>query len=68
MKMPDCGDNSCLYAKNKKGMRTNGGCRCDICPKCGYRTCHPKSPKKHYKWCPQQDWLPEHHRSRLNEE
>jgi hypothetical protein len=24
----DCGDNSCLYAKNKGGMRTNGGCRC----------------------------------------
>ena len=24
----DCGDNSCLYAMNKTGMRTNGGCRC----------------------------------------
>lgn len=24
----DCGDNSCLYAENKTGMRTNGGCRC----------------------------------------
>ena len=24
----DCGDNSCLFAKNKKGVRTNGGCRC----------------------------------------
>lgn len=24
----DCGDNSCLYAPKKKGMRTNGGCRC----------------------------------------
>lgn len=24
----DCGDNSCLYAKKKSGMRTNGGCRC----------------------------------------
>jgi len=24
----DCGDNSCLFAKNKGGMRTNGGCRC----------------------------------------
>ena len=24
----DCGDNSCRYASNKKGMRTNGGCRC----------------------------------------
>lgn len=25
---PDCGDNSCMFAKNKGGMRTNGGCRC----------------------------------------
>jgi hypothetical protein len=24
----DCGDNSCRYATNKTGMRTNGGCRC----------------------------------------
>lgn len=24
----DCGDSSCLFAKNKGGMRTNGGCRC----------------------------------------
>lgn len=24
----DCGDNSCLFATNKTGMRTNGGCRC----------------------------------------
>lgn len=24
----DCGDNSCLFAKSKGGMRTNGGCRC----------------------------------------
>ena len=24
----DCGDHSCLYAMNKTGMRTNGGCRC----------------------------------------
>jgi len=26
----DCGDSSCLCAAEKKGMRTNGGCRCDI--------------------------------------
>jgi hypothetical protein len=26
---PDCGDNSCLCAFHKHGMRTNGGCRCD---------------------------------------
>jgi hypothetical protein len=25
---PDCGDNSCQFALEKKGMRTNGGCRC----------------------------------------
>ena len=24
----DCGDNSCHFAKDKSGMRTNGGCRC----------------------------------------
>ena len=24
----DCGDNSCVFAKNRGGMRTNGGCRC----------------------------------------
>lgn len=24
----DCGDNSCYFAKDKGGMRTNGGCRC----------------------------------------
>ena len=24
----DCGDNSCIFAKEKKGQRTNGGCRC----------------------------------------
>lgn len=25
----DCGDQSCLYAMNHGGMRTNGGCRCN---------------------------------------
>ena len=24
----DCGDSSCQFAKNKGGMRTNGGCTC----------------------------------------
>jgi hypothetical protein len=24
----DCGDNSCLCASKRGGMRTNGGCRC----------------------------------------
>ncbi|HQL66915.1 MAG TPA: hypothetical protein PK151_05140 [Caldisericia bacterium] len=24
----DCGDNSCMFATPKDGMRTNGGCRC----------------------------------------
>lgn len=28
MRELDCGDNSCIFAKNKGGMRTNGGCRC----------------------------------------
>jgi len=26
----DCGDNSCLYATKRGGMRTNGGCRCSL--------------------------------------
>jgi hypothetical protein len=26
--MLDCGDSSCHFAKQKSGMRTNGGCRC----------------------------------------
>jgi hypothetical protein len=26
----DCGDQSCMYACQKTGMRTNGGCRCDL--------------------------------------
>lgn len=24
----DCGDQSCLFARDKSGQRTNGGCRC----------------------------------------
>lgn len=24
----DCGDNSCVFAIKKGGMRTNGGCSC----------------------------------------
>jgi len=24
----DCGDNSCLFAEKRTGMRTNGGCCC----------------------------------------
>lgn len=59
--MPDCGDNSCLYATKKGGMRTNAGCRCDNCPKCG-AAIRPKRPVRHYKWCDRQDWKPEHHR------
>lgn len=28
MEHPDCGDNSCMFAEKKGGMRTNGGCQC----------------------------------------
>lgn len=28
MELLDCGDHSCRFAKDKSGMRTNGGCRC----------------------------------------
>lgn len=24
----DCGDHSCVFARDRTGMRTNGGCRC----------------------------------------
>lgn len=34
----DCGDNSCLFASEKTGMRTNGGCRC-----LGARSLHGKT-------------------------
>jgi hypothetical protein len=61
MTPPNCGDNSCRYAKKITGMRTNGGCKCDECPKCG-RHVRPGSPMKHTTWCPQQEWLPPHHR------
>jgi len=26
----DCGDSACVFAAERKGMRTNGGCRCDL--------------------------------------
>lgn len=26
----DCGDNSCMFAREKTGARTNGGCQCDL--------------------------------------
>jgi hypothetical protein len=58
---PDCGDNSCLYADPRTGMRTNSGCRCDECPKCGGHV-RPGRPVGHRKWCPQRDWVPEHHK------
>lgn len=28
LEAPDCGDNSCRFAKKRGGMRTNGGCGC----------------------------------------
>ena len=34
----DCGDNSCLFAEHKGGMRTNGGCRCDLAAAVGRAT------------------------------
>lgn len=55
--MPDCGDNSCRYATNKGGMRTNGGCSCDECPECGVSI---RPPFKHRTWCKQRGWIPEH--------
>ena len=65
--MPDCGDNSCLYApKPRRGMRTNGGCRCDRCPACT-ADIRPGRPVGHYVSCPQQEWVPEHHRATYEE-
>ena len=35
----DCGDNSCHFAKEHKGMRTNGGCQCiDTFPGMKFKT------------------------------
>lgn len=55
--MPDCGDNSCRYATNRGGMRTNGGCSCDDCPECGASI---RPPLKHRTWCKQPSWTPAH--------
>ena len=57
--MPDCGDNSCRYAPQHGGMRTNGGCRCDQCPECG---AHIRVSRRHRAWCPTPEWVPEHQR------
>jgi hypothetical protein len=61
-KSPDCGDSSCLYAKERKGMRTNGGCRCDMCPVCGGYIRPQARHLAHHSWCTQPEWIPEHHR------
>lgn len=53
----DCGDNSCRYARNLAGQRTNGGCRCDLCPTCG-AVINPFRPKLHYARCSDQGWRP----------
>jgi hypothetical protein len=60
--MPDCGDNSCLYATKRTGMRTNAGCRCDACPVCGIYI-RPPHMRPHREWCSQPEWIPEHHLS-----
>jgi hypothetical protein len=59
--MPDCGSNSCLYAKEKTGQRTNHWCKCDSCPDCG-RMIRPKHGlSKHYDWCEKPDWVGAQH-------
>jgi hypothetical protein len=62
--MPDCGDNSCLYAKKRTGMRTNSSCRCDRCPQCS-AIIKPTSPQTHREWCKMQAWIPPHHRGKM---
>jgi hypothetical protein len=54
--MPDCGDNSCKYAINKTGMRTNAGCRCGECPGCGRHL--DGLIKEHHHWCASKEWKP----------
>lgn len=63
-KRPDCGDSSCLYATNRGGMRTNGGCKCDACPSCDayIRSKKLEHVARHRSWCPKQGWIPLHHR------
>lgn len=43
----DCGDSGCRYAVNRGGMRTNGGCRCDLCPSCDSHV----RLRGHRPWC-----------------
>lgn len=62
-KMPDCGSNSCRYATKREGMRTNGTCQCDKCPRCGAVVQPTRPTQRHKAWCPQQEWIPEHHRT-----
>ena len=40
----DCGDNSCSFAEKRGGMRTNGGCRCDLTEAVN-RALEPASPQ-----------------------
>lgn len=53
-----------MYAKKRKGMRTNGGCRCDCCPHCGAHI-KPTSPQYHRDWCKMKAWIPPHHRGKM---
>lgn len=66
MNSPDCGSTICIYVKDKKGMRTNGPCRCDSCPKCNgvvrpAKVGNIAAHLKHGPNCPQKDWLPSYH-------
>lgn len=56
-----CLSSSCRYATDRTGQHVNGPCRCDECGPCGARI-RPGYPGKHHEWCPQTDWVPEHHR------
>jgi hypothetical protein len=61
---PDCGMGECRYVE-REGARPCGRCRCDDCANCGVAI-RPGYHRKHLPWCPQQDWIPEHHRKALD--
>lgn len=47
----DCGDSGCTTVpkSQRTGMRTNGGCRCWVCPDCDRGS---RLVERHAEWCP----------------
>jgi hypothetical protein len=54
--MDGCYDSGCPYSP-KGGMRTNGGCKCDMCPMCGAGFHRARPGAKHKDWCTDKEWV-----------